>query len=64
MTLRDPRLQKTAQVLWLVAFAIWLGRLDARPVYDAHYWVMLSVCVVGIACSGYLLLRDVWKPDT
>jgi hypothetical protein len=61
MKLRDPRLQKTAQVMWLLAFAFWLGGLDARPAYDGHYWVMLAVSVLGIACSGYLLLRDAWK---
>ena len=61
MKLRDPRLQKTAQVMWLAAFAFWLGGLDARPAYDGHYWVMLAVCLLGIAGSGYLLLHDVWK---
>jgi hypothetical protein len=36
MKLRDPRVQKTAQVMMLVAFGFWLGGLDARATYDTH----------------------------
>ena len=58
---RDPRWIKTIQVLWLGVFSFWLGSLDARAAYDAHYWLTSAVFVVGIGGSAYLLLRDVWK---
>jgi hypothetical protein len=60
MNIRDPRLQKSAQVIWLLAFGFRLGALDARSTYDRHYWIMLATCVLGITCSAYLLLRDIW----
>src|SRR3954453_1315991 len=60
MKLRDPRLQVAAQVMLLVAFAFWLGGLDAKPARDTHYWIMTVLCAAGIGCSAYLLLREVW----
>jgi hypothetical protein len=60
MKLRDPRLQVAAQVMLLVAFAFWLGGLDAKPARDTHYWIMTVLCAAGIGCSAYLLLRKVW----
>ena len=62
MHLRDPRVQKTIQVMMLVVFGFWLGGLDARATFSTRHWVMLFVNLVGIVGSAYILLRDVWKP--
>jgi hypothetical protein len=47
--LRDPRVQKTVQVMMLVLFGIWLGELDARATFSTRHWVMLLAILVGIA---------------
>jgi hypothetical protein len=60
MNLRDPRMQKTAQVMMLVIFGFWLGALDARPSFEMRHWVMLVADLVGISGSAFILLRDVW----
>ena len=60
MTLRDPRGQKTTQVMLLVIFGFWLGGLDARPSFETRHWVMLVAALIGIAGSAFILLRDVW----
>jgi hypothetical protein len=62
MNLRDPRFQKTIQVMSLVMFGFWLGALDARPSFETRHWFMLVVDLIGIACSAFILLRDVWTP--
>ena len=62
MQLRDPRVQKTIQVMMLALFGIWLGELDARATFSTRHWVMLLAILVGIAGSAYILLHDVWKP--
>ena len=62
MQLRDPRVQKTVQVMMLVVFGFWLGELDARATFSTRHWVMLLATLVGIAGSAYILLHDVWKP--
>ena len=61
MNLRDPRVQKTVQVMMLVMFGFWLGTLDARPSFETRHWVMLAADLLGIAGSAFILLRDVWK---
>src|SRR4249920_4153351 len=40
MQLRDPRVQKTIQVMMLAVFGIWLGELDARATFSTRHWVM------------------------
>jgi len=57
MQLRDPRVQKTVQVMMLVVFGIWLGELDARATFSTRHWVMLLAILVGIAGSAYILLH-------
>ena len=61
MKLREPRWQKTIMVVALFVFGFWLGRLDEKAAYDAHYWLMSAVFVGGIAGAAYMLLREDWK---
>lgn len=61
MNLRDPRFQKTLQVACLVIFGVWIGEIDARPTLEVRHWVLLVVCLVGIASAGYIVLYDVYK---
>jgi hypothetical protein len=57
----DPRWQKTIAIIWLAVFGFWLGGLDEKAAYDAHYWLMSAVFVMGIAGAAYIVLHDDWK---
>jgi hypothetical protein len=57
----DPRRQKTIAIIWLAVFGFWLGGLDEKATYDAHYWLMSAVFVMGIASAAYVVLLDDWK---
>lgn len=57
----DPRHQKTIAIIWLAVFGFWLGGLDEKATYDAHYWLMSAVSVTGIASAAYVALQDDWK---
>jgi hypothetical protein len=66
MNRRDPRIQKTALLLCLVAatlnMGMVIGQLDSgiggsRPVISG------VISFVAVALALYVLLRDVWKRD-
>jgi hypothetical protein len=62
MSIDDPRLKRTVQILWIAIFCYKLGSLEGHTVHDARYWVLLAVYLLGLGGSLYLLLRNVWKP--
>jgi hypothetical protein len=63
MSIQDSRLKKTVQTLWIAIFSYRIGSMEAHTVHTTKYWVLMAVYLVGLICSLYLLLRDVWKPN-
>jgi hypothetical protein len=63
MSIQDSRLKRTAQILWIAIFCYRIGCMEAHTVHTTKYWMLMAVYVVGLMCSLYLLLRDVWKPN-
>jgi hypothetical protein len=64
MSVRDPRWLKTGQIVLVAVFGYWIGTMETRDIHTTSYWPLMSVYVVGILGSLYLVLRDVWKPST
>jgi hypothetical protein len=62
MSIDDPRLKRTAQVLWIAIFCFKLGGMEAHTVRTNTYWMLMAVYLVGLVGSLYLVLHDVWKP--
>jgi hypothetical protein len=61
MSMQDPRLKRTVQILWIAIFCYKLGGMETHTVHASSYWVLMAVYLVGVVGSLYLLLRNVWK---
>jgi hypothetical protein len=60
---RRAALSKTAQLLMVLFFSFYFGRLSTQYGDDALSWVgvVSNVILLGLLC--YLLIRDFWKPS-
>jgi hypothetical protein len=61
---RRTAFAKTAQLLMVLFFSFYFGRLSTQFRDDAWglaVWVVLNVSLLGLLC--YLLIRDFWKPN-
>jgi hypothetical protein len=61
MSIDDPRLKRTVQILWNATFCYKIGSMETHTVHDSTYWLLMAVYLVGLVGSFYLLLHNVWK---
>jgi hypothetical protein len=63
MNLRDPRVQKTNQLLMVTIFSLWIGEFSGQENRSTLGWVAFAIFTAALAISLFILLRDIWKPN-